>query len=153
MSSIQFAYARWATERLPLPNGKQVAELESRLGVAFPGDYRQYLLEFNGGTFDDPEILSPEEHFPRRGLSVMYGVASPFPGTELGEPWEINLFDNNDPLIALPIGGTSLGDLVILCMEVEDLGAVYFKQASGDWFRIAEGIVDFFATLREPNWG
>jgi hypothetical protein len=152
MSSIEYAYARWATERLALPTEQQVAELESRLRVELPEDYRQYLLEFNGGVFDDPEILSPENSFPQRGLEVMYGVATHSPSLELGQPADIALFDNNDPLIALPIGGTSLGDLVVLDLESDDWGAVYFKQASADWFRLADGIEEFFANLCDPTW-
>lgn len=153
MSAIQYAYARWARKRLPLPTEQQVAELESRLGVELPEDYRQYLLEFNGGVFDNPEIVSPDEQCPGRGLETMYGVASPIESAELGKPWEIALFDDNDPLIALPIGDTAFGDLIILSTAPENFGAIFFKQASGGWFELAEGIEEFFANLREPDWG
>jgi len=152
MSSIEYAYARWARKRLPLPTEQQVAELESRLGVELPEDYRQYLLEFNGGVFEDPEILSPEDGFPQRGLEVMYGVDSQLDGTRLGEPWQIALFDDNDPLIALPIGDTAFGDLIILATATENRGVIYFKQASGGWFELAEGIEEFFANLCDPTW-
>lgn len=153
MSSIEYAYARWARKRLPLPTEQQVAELESRLGVELPEDYRQYLLEFNGGVFEEPEILSPDKNCPRRGLEVMFGVESKLDGTRLGEPWQIALFDDNDPLIALPIGDTAFGDLIILATGPENRGVIYFKQASGGWFELAEGIEEFFANLREPDWG
>lgn len=153
MISIQYAYARWARERLPLPSEEQVAALESRLRVELPDDYRQYLLEFNGGVFENPEIISADEEIPRRGLELMYGVASPTPPLDLGRPWQIALFDDNDPLIALPIGDTAFGDLIILATAPENLGVIYFKQASGGWFAIADGIEEFFANLREPDWG
>ena len=153
MNSIEYAYARWARKRLPLPTEQQVAELESRLGVELPEDYRQYLLEFNGGVFNNPVISSPDESCPRQGLFVLYGVESKLDGTRLGEPWQIALFDDNDPLIALPIGDTAFGDLIILSTAPENFGAIFFKQASGGWFELAEGIEEFFANLREPDWG
>jgi len=153
MSSIEYAYARWATERLALPTEKQVAELELRLSVELPVDYRQYLLQFNGGVFDDPEIVSLDKNCPRRGLFVMYGIGEDEATMELGNRQKTSLFDDNDPLVVLPIGCTAFGDLIVLATATEDRGVIYFKQASGGWFELAEGIEEFFASLRDPEPG
>jgi hypothetical protein len=153
MSTFHYAYARWATERFPLPTEEQVANLEWRLKTELPGDYREFLLSFNGGVFDAPEIICPDPGCPRRGLQIMYGVDSPHEATELGRDWHLALFDDNDPIQILPIGRTSSGDLIILSVAGEDRGVIYFKQASGGWFELAEGIEEFFANLRESDWG
>ena len=153
MTAIQYAYARWVRKRLPLPSDHQVAALEERLGVELPGDYRQYLLDFNGGFFEDPEILSPDNNCPRRGLDAMFGIGADEPSVELGTPQKIALFDDNDPLAVLPIGRTGFGDLITLEIVPDDRGSVYFKEASGGWYELADGIEEFFANLREPDWG
>jgi hypothetical protein len=62
------------------------------------------------------------------------------------------LFDDNDPPKILPIGDTPLGSLIILdTAPGEGCGTIYFKQAFGDFYFLADGIEDFFDLLREPD--
>ena len=58
----------------------------------------------------------------------------------------------NDPRQILPVRCTAGGDLIILSVAGEDVGVIYFKQASAGWFDLAEGIEEFFVNLCEPDW-
>jgi hypothetical protein len=56
MTTIEDAYRKFSKERFPLPGEAQLGALEERIGVIFPGDYRSFVLAFNGGYFNNPEI-------------------------------------------------------------------------------------------------
>lgn len=62
--AIATAYQRFGRGRFPLPSEQQVAELEQRIGITFPEDYRQFLLQHNGGYFTEPDIIPPDAGSP-----------------------------------------------------------------------------------------
>jgi hypothetical protein len=49
----------------PLPSLRDVELLEARLGIQFPEDFRDYLLNYNGGYFDRALLssVSDANHF------------------------------------------------------------------------------------------
>jgi hypothetical protein len=137
MNTIARAYQLFCKERFPLPSEEELADLESRLGVRLPADYRQFLLDYNGGLFDEPEIAPPSDACP----------------SELGVPggYTPAIFDDNDPPQLLPIGYTVMGNLIFLVTDPtgNDRGRVGMKLASQDTsFNFGEGIEEFFARLR-----
>ena len=107
---------------LPLPSEAQVADLERRIKVEFPADYRQFLLDFNGGYFDDPNIEAPDSECPQESLDFLFGINASHWEAELGDPTVIALFDGNDRPLILPIGDTGLGSFIILRTEARDIG-------------------------------
>jgi hypothetical protein len=152
MTTIEFAYRRFSRKRFPLPTEAQVRALERRIQVTFPDDYRQFLLEYNGGYFTEPAIMPASEVCPQDALAFLSGIGASHPEAELGEPGALVLFDDNDPPKILPIGDTPLGSLIILdTAPGEGRGTIYFKQAFGDFYFLADGIEDFFDLLREPD--
>jgi hypothetical protein len=56
MTVIDDVFAHLVTERFPLPTEKDVENLEARIKCRSPENYRQFLLDYNGGFFNDPEI-------------------------------------------------------------------------------------------------
>jgi hypothetical protein len=76
MTTIKNAYDRFAVERFPLPSQPQLSELERRLGVVLPDDYRQFILEFNGGYFKEPEITPIGEGCPQDTLEILFGIGA-----------------------------------------------------------------------------
>lgn len=153
MTTIQSAYDRFAVERFPLPSESELAELESQIGVRFPEDYRQFLLEFNGGYFNEPDITPVGDGCPQDSLEILFGVGASHWEAELARPEEINLFDDNDPPKIIPIGCTSMGGLIILdTAPGEGQGAIFLKKAFGDFYFLVDGIEAFVALLREPTW-
>jgi len=153
MTTIEDAYRKFSTERFPLPSQSQLDELERRIGVAFPEDYRQFVLQFNGGYFTEPEITPVGEGCPESMLTCLYGIVASHPYAELGQPSDIGLFDDNDPPKIVPIGDTPMGSLIILVTEAEGRGEIFLKEAYGDFYFLADSIEEFFELLREPPWG
>lgn len=75
-STIEYAYRRYCSKRFPKPTERQLAALEVRLRAKLPDDYREFLLEFNGGYFDEP-LVTPNEHdMPPVNVRRLYGVAT-----------------------------------------------------------------------------
>jgi hypothetical protein len=152
MTTIEFAYRQFSRTRFPLPTDAQVRELERRIQVEFPDDYRNFLLEYNGGYFMEPEITPTLEGCPQDALTFIHGMGASHEVAELAHHSDLYLFDDNDPPKIIPIGCTSLGSLIILDVApVEERGAIYFKQAFGDVYYLAQGIEEFFGLLREPT--
>jgi hypothetical protein len=152
MKAIEYAYRRFNTERFPLPTEAELQALETRIKIDFPEEFRQFILEFNGGYFDEPDIPSVSEGCPDDALTFMCGFHPSHEEAELGRSLYLGLFDDNDPPKILPIGGTSMGSLIILDVAPgEGRGTIYFKEAFGDFYYLADGIEEFFGLLREPT--
>jgi hypothetical protein len=152
MNTIEFAYRRFARERFPRPTEAQVRALEKQIKVEFPLDYRNFLLEFNGGYFIELEIATVGEGCPQDALTFLSGITASHWEAELGDKRKMGLFDDNDPPKILPIGDTAMGGLIILDTAPGDgRGSIYLKQAFGDFYYLADGIEEFFSLLREPT--
>jgi hypothetical protein len=63
MSAIDLAYAKFCKKRFPLPTERQVSDLENRIGIRLPADFRQFILDYNGGYFTEPDITPGRHHF------------------------------------------------------------------------------------------
>jgi len=148
---IDSAYEKFCTERFPLPSEKQVAEFEQRIGVQLPSDYRQFLLEYNGGIFNEPDLISPDPECPKNRLTFLCGIGGSPPCADLGSPDNLNLFDDNDPpLQILPIGDTMRANTIFLVTHPENNGSIGLQDIYSDnSFFLADGIERFFALLRE----
>lgn len=151
MKTIEAAYNLFCEERFPLPAETQVAALERRIKVSFPDDYRQFLVEYNGGFFTEPHIIVPIEECPLDRLTFLHGIGATDATAELASEADLALFDDNVPPQILPIGYTLMGNLILLITHVEDRGYILLKKAfSDDSFFLAEGIEEFFGLLHEP---
>ncbi len=154
MTTIENAYRRFSKKRFPLPTDELVSELEHRIGISLPGDYRQFVLQYNGGYFKCPEITPVGEGCPLETLHALNGIGASHSTAELASRLDLALFDDNKPPKILPIGSTGVGGLIILDTAPGDgRGEILLKQAWGDFFYLADGIDAFFALLREPTWG
>ena len=154
MTRIEVAYKAFVKTRFPLPTEKQVADLEASLHIELPPDYRQFLLEYNGGFFTEPDIIPSDPDCPIDGLNNLGGIGASHRCAELGQPdhgYHPNWFDENDPPIILPIGYTLMGNLIYLVTEPQGRGVISLKKAySNEAFDLATGIEEFFSLLREP---
>ena len=150
MTVIEAAYRSFCTKRFPLPTEKQVADLERRIGVALPEDYRHFILEYNGGWFGRyPDINPPTEGGPLHSLNSLFGIGASHPSAELASEFYLVLFDDNYPVEVLPIGDTPLGGLILLITHPENRGCIMLKVAFGDSYFLAHGIEEFFGLLSE----
>src|SRR4051812_17999788 len=126
MSAIEAAYQKYCRKRFPLPTEKQVTELEKRIGITFPDDFRQFILNYNGGLVYNPSIEPTKKKCPPHALDVVYGIGASHPSAELASPAHLVRFDDNDPPLVVPIGYTVMGNLLIVLThpEPEDRGVV-----------------------------
>jgi hypothetical protein len=148
MQRIETAYKAFLDEGFPLPTEKQVSDLEERLGLALPSDYRQFVLDFNGGFFNDPRIVSASDGRCLDGLTVMDGIGATDPSAELASDDKLVLFEDNDPIELLPVGYTLKGGLLLLVTHPEGFGSMILKEAFSDKSHmLADGIEGFFALL------
>jgi hypothetical protein len=151
MNTIERAYRAFGRERFPLPSENQVTDLEHRLRIELPPDYRQFLLSYNGGTFSEPRIVPAEGDCPLDRLRSLRGIGATFPEAEIASPASLAIFRDNDPPQVLPIGYTLMGNLIYLITHPKDRGCIGLKKAfSQQWFHLASGIEEFFGLLQEP---
>ncbi len=149
MSIIDDAYRRFCQERFPLPTEEQVAELERRIGCTLPADYRQFILNYNGGYFREPEIEPTVDACPVDLLTYLHGIGAAHPEAELATKYQMSIFEENDPPEIVPIGETPMGSLILLIVHEDGYGEICFKEAFGDFYFLADGIEEFFSLLRE----
>jgi hypothetical protein len=152
MKAIDRAYRDFCRTLFPPPLAADVSALERQINVTFPQDFRDYLLNYNGGFFAEPEIVPPEDGTPREHLLEMRGIRASHPDAELGG--ELYLWDDNDPPQIVPIGVTVSNYFIILVTAggAEDYGNILLR-TFGEWFFLAEDIWEFFALLRAPQEG
>jgi hypothetical protein len=159
MNSFDRVYAALSTERFPLPSEGQVARLEQALGVPLPSHFRQFLLQYNGGYFNEPCIVPPDKSSPYGLLEDCVDFLSGIGGThsemaKVGSTHALGLFDDNDPPRILPIGYTIMGNLLLLVVEqgAADAGDVRVKLAdkSQSYF-LAHTMEGFFDLLHESS--
>lgn len=162
MTNTELAYRSFCTERFPLPTDEQVGKFEDHLGVTLPGHFREYLLECNGGFFDDPEFggNAPDyELCPRDALNTLFAIQTEHKFAMVGKKSHILLFDDNDPVVILPIGNTPMNNLLLLSVDVsaDEYGTIYLKRIDnsvlmlGEWFELADTMEEFFALLRASD--
>lgn len=148
MINIEYAYRRFCTERFPLPTQAQLQALEQRIRIEFPEDYRNFVLRFNGGYFNEPDIVPTTAGCPEDALEYLCGIGASHDTSELGNEHYLNLFDDNDPPQVVPIGSTSLGGLILLdTAPGDERGMIYLKVAFGSSYFLADGIDEFFGLL------
>jgi hypothetical protein len=151
-ATVKWAYERFCTRRFPLPTEAEVADLERTIEMEFPADFREYLLEYNGGVFNEPDFRGPTEGAPEDCLMVLFGMHATSPHAQLGTKSSLSIFTDNSPPQVIPIGYTLMGNLLILMTDEEYFGAVVLKRAySAKYFLLGNGIEEFFELLRAPS--
>ena len=135
-----------------MPSEEQVAVLEERLGVTLPENYRQFVLEFNGGYFTEPIIPANTEGRPEDRLTSLFGIGASHPTSELGNYADLSLFDDNEPTKLLPIGDTTMGGLIVLVTdpEAEDHRDIYLKVAFNGFYFLASNMEELLDPSASP---
>lgn len=153
MDNIERAYNRFIDKRFPATNEQEISDLEKRIRVNFPEDYREYLLRYNGGYFSEPIITPVVEGCPQDRLTFMNGIRATHKSAELGRKEDLAIFNDNDPPQIVPIGYTLMGGLILLVTypDPEEFGCVVLKKAFGESYGLATSIDKFFGLLREPD--
>lgn len=145
MNIIDAYHEEFLRSRFPLPTEGQVQELENNLGATLPDSYRKFLLTYNGAYFDRISVKDNDNN-EIDGLDVLYGINSTHPSAELGR--DADVFDDNDPVVLLPIGYGACGVLFCMYVDFEDgRGEVIAKKPFQDNYVFFEN--DIFAFFQE----
>ncbi len=92
LDSIESAYQQFCRERFPRPTESEVAALEAKINVRFPDDFRRFLLEYNGGYFNDPAITPTTEGCPEDALIFICGLHASHEEADIGRELYFTLF-------------------------------------------------------------
>lgn len=146
--SIDAVYSKYAIKRNPLPSEADVGALERKLEIKFPSDYRNFLLNHNGGHFSDPRFTTKGRPRMKDGLTFLNGIRASHPSEELASDGDLALFDNNDPIEILPIGYTFMGNLIFIILHRDDFGVVGLKLAnSSQSIFLGSNVKEFLETI------
>jgi hypothetical protein len=130
--SINDLYLRFSKTRQSLPNTDDIAVFENAIQKQLPDDFKKFLLEYNGGVFDNPYIYAHSDVPFRDRLDVLFSLNSSEKYADLlGSTY---LFDDNIPCILLPFGYTISGNLLVLDFLENVNGTVLLKIASSNQF-------------------
>lgn len=124
-----------------------VAELEHKLKVPLPADYRAFLLEFNGGM-PTPNAFVINDRQGESTLGVFFGLVE----GDVYDLWSNALaaFEDMDRTM-LAIGTDPGGNHIFLSLGEENRGRVFFRDHERDTahgvFPIAASFTEFLAHL------
>lgn len=141
--------------RGPRLSESQLRAVEQELGVRLPEDYRKFMLEFNGGR------PVPEDAFDVPQCDQSSGVNRFCPIDENDANGLLTKrmhLDGRIPPNMLVIAGAACGDLVLLTIQGDDAGSVFYwdhedELASGpplyaNTYRVADSFSEFYRGLR-----
>ena len=151
---IRAVYDRFCTRRFALPTKQRLCEVEAVIGATFPADFRKFILEFNGGVFENALAIprSPISAKWRDGVAVHHdlsieilcGIDASF---QLGGVSDYAMFENNMPLKLLPIGYAAEGTLV-LGFGADLHGRIFIKMTYDIPIEVCASISELFALIR-----
>ena len=145
-------HEKYSKTSFPSASSGAISELENKIGVQLPATYRDYLLKFNGGFFVDPTIVEDTSiDRPEDGLTYLRGISATHDSAELGSRQSLALYDDNDPVCVLPIGGTIMGNLLLMYVEygADDYGTIALATPDDAYF-LADNILEFFSLITDP---
>jgi hypothetical protein len=134
--------------RNPDCSGEELSRFEERFKVVLPKDYRDFLLETNGGYYNDVVLIDPVSERVLR-LDYLHGLYSEPNGCARLDDG-IFLFDGNVPVIVLPIGATTGGHLFFLSFDdngVEE-GIALKLAFENESVYLADTFTEFFGMLK-----
>lgn len=133
---------------------EQVSMLEHNIGIPLPMDYRDFLLQFNGGR----PIPSS---FPIRGFDLassgdiqrFFGITEDRAVPDIR--WFIKTLGGRIPHGLLPVAGDGSGNIVCLSLSGPHIGAVYFWHHDAEQspptysnvYPIADSFTDFLESI------
>jgi hypothetical protein len=127
---------------VPLTDEAQIGSFEAAIGYRLPNDYRDFLLEFNGGEPFAPVIRWGRDE-PYSDSTIRYFFSITDNSTfSLAYKYAIYAGANRVSKEMLPIAGDFGGNLVLLSLAGADAGKIFF------WNHDVEGLYDDPSSMR-----
>lgn len=138
-------------------NKKAIEDLEGKLQIAFPQDYRQFLLSKNGGLLkkDDNNSFFIKEINENIIVNVLYGIDTGNKNSNIDQWTNFLKSDLLDK--AIIIGDDVIQGLIVLVCEGEDQGVYYWDDSynfeessdSSNTYLISRTFADFYNKINE----
>lgn len=152
---IRDVYDKCCTSRFPLPTEQRVREVEQVISAKVPEAYRSFLLEFNGGVFENA-IAIPRKPIAAKwrdgiavhddlSIEILNGIDATF---AFGMSSDYAVYENNSPLKLLPIGYAGAQGLLVLGMSGDIRDSVFVHFSYDIPIEIATNVVDFFRLIK-----
>ncbi len=134
----------------------RLAEFESKYQLHLPGDYRSFLLQYNGGR-PSPSFFWIKPKEDGSNVDRFYGLYDKL------SPSSIETYMESErcgiPKAMMPIGDDGTGNFIAMGVRPQNLGNIFFldheihpfrdPEALEGITRLAGGFSDFLATLEE----
>ncbi len=135
----------------PPVDAHAIEALEASLGATLPEDYRNFLLEHNGGLVE-PDVfeVQGDPNVTKSSIQILHGIA---PGDYFDINKQISIFENRIPSGTIPIGHDPSGNLLCLAVSGPRAGTVYFWDHDLDnaTFPLADSFSAFLSGLASPT--
>ena len=129
----------------------QIADLESRIGTPLPDQYRQFLLENNGGR-PAPDIVDVDG-IPGAStdLQVFFGISRDIESSNID--WNIDARSDQVDRRLLPIACDSGGNIFFVSLTGSDRDSVYYHffwgpGGDGELHLVATSFASFLEKIR-----
>lgn len=127
-----------------------IEQIETEFGRPFPQQYRDFLLQTNGGQ-PKPNVIDIEgADFGETDIQVFHGIGDEIVSCDLRWNWE-NLEGCKENLI-LPIARDSLGHSFGLVLDDENYGHVYYfdsREYPPQPYYLADDFHEFLSKIRD----
>ncbi len=135
---------------------EDIRELEDRIGIRLPGDYKAFLVKYNGGR-PRPRAF-PIEGLANNPFGVVldfFGIDDPVESCNLD--WNFEVHRGRVPVNLFPIACDDGGDLICLSLLGHDTGSVLFwdyhnepsEPSYENVYKIAASFSEFIGGMRE----
>jgi hypothetical protein len=102
-----------------------LTKFENEIGVSLPSDYKEFLLQHNGGC-PHPDYFPMQGPTPELSFGELQFLFSFSPGDSLDLRWNLKTYRQRVPSDLLPIGCDPGGNLLCIAISGEQRGAMYF---------------------------
>ena len=116
-------------EKFSNTNLKDIEELESKFNVNLPKDYKEFLIDYNGGIVkkDEKNKVKIEGISTEVAIDVLYGVGTGSNNSDI--IFWMNNFEDDILENAVIIGDDIMHGLIVLICEGEDKGVYYWDDS------------------------
>ena len=113
-------------KRFEIGNEKSISEVESKLDISLPNDYKEFLHQNNGAKVDDGYFFVKDlnEYIM---MDTFFGISISKKALDIIEV--NNEFDGEIPFKSILIGDEPGGGLILLVNDGEDNGIYYYDHS------------------------
>lgn len=110
---------------------KDIEELELGLNVILPENYKQFLMQYNGGRpVPDCYPIEGLKNNPYGGIHFFFGIHREIDSGNLS--WNYTVMEGRLPKGFLPIASDGSGDILCLALSGKNEGRIFFWDYYGE---------------------